>query len=162
MIESWPVLLMVVAANLTVVASGAAFPPDRRLGSFARPRWAAPDWALGPIWGILFVLVAASGYIFIVSATPAERVWPLVIYGLQLALMASWGPIAFGLRRLDLAAFVAILTCFMTFATILAFFCISPGAALLLLPYIVWMIYAATLTIVLWRRNMSGPNPAND
>jgi tryptophan-rich sensory protein len=83
-----------------------------------------------------------------VGAAPA-----LAIYAVQLALNASWSPLFFGLHRPDLAFFEIIVLWLSIAATIVLFYPIQAGAALLLLPYLAWVSFASALNFAIWRRN---------
>ncbi|WP_108661134.1 TspO/MBR family protein [Acuticoccus kandeliae] len=153
MIESWPVLLMVIAANLAVVMSTAAYPPGRWFQTIDKPVWTPPDWSLGPACGVIFILIASSGYVFVTSSEPQQRFWPLVLYGTHLLMMAAWWPVMFGLRLLGLAFGMLIAATVALGGTIFAFFSVSPTAAGLLAPYLAWSVYVTAVIFVVWRRN---------
>jgi benzodiazapine receptor len=78
---------------------------------------------------------------------------PLAIYLLQLVLNAAWTPIFFGLRRPALAFFEIIMLLLSIVATIATFHSHSVAAAWLLLPYLAWVMLAATLNFTIWRLN---------
>jgi benzodiazapine receptor len=85
------------------------------------------------------------------------RVWgalSLGIYLLQLLLNAAWTPLFFGLHRPDLAFLDITLLCLAIIVTIAVFYPISQSAAFLLLPYLVWVTFAAALNFSIWRLNL--------
>jgi tryptophan-rich sensory protein len=77
----------------------------------------------------------------------------VLLFLLQLALNAVWPWIFFGLRRLDWAFFDVVALAAAILATIVAFYRVRRRAALLLVPYLAWVIYAASLTFAVWRLN---------
>jgi tryptophan-rich sensory protein len=88
------------------------------------------------------------------AAPPGERLWPLVIYGVQLVFNAGWSALFFGAKRMDLAFVDALLMLTAIAATMVAFYTHSPEAALLLAPYLLWVGFAAALNYNIMRRNM--------
>ncbi len=78
---------------------------------------------------------------------------PTPLYAVQLILNAAWTPIFFGLRRPDLAAIEIAMLWASVLATILLFYPVSAAAAWLLVPYLIWVSFAAALNLSIWRRN---------
>ena len=68
-------------------------------------------------------------------------------------LNAAWTPIFFGLRRPDLAFFEIVILWLSIVATIATFYSLNAAAAWLLLPYLAWVSFAATLNFAVWRLN---------
>ena len=153
MIESWPVLLAFVAVNILTASSGAIFSPGRWYRDLDKPPWTPPNWLFGPAWTLLFAMIAYSGYVFYMSAEPSERLWPLAIYGVQLVFNGLWSALFFGARRVDLAFFDALAMIGAISANIAAFATVSTEAAALLVPYLVWVTFAAALNFNIMRRN---------
>jgi translocator protein len=79
---------------------------------------------------------------------------PLSAYAIQLILNAAWTPLFFGLRRPGLAAIEISMVWASILATIWFFYPVSPAAAWLLVPYLVWVSFAAAFNISIWRRNL--------
>lgn len=153
MIENWPVLIVFVGVCILAASSGAIFMPGKWYESLAKPWWTPPNWAFGPAWTVIFALIAYSGYVFWMAAPPEERLWPLVIYGVQLFFNAAWSALFFGLKRMDLALADAILMLVAIAANIAAFYQHSPEAAWLLLPYCLWVSFASVLNYAILRKN---------
>jgi tryptophan-rich sensory protein len=83
---------------------------------------------------------------------------PLVLWGVQLALNATWTPIFFGLRAPGLALVNIVLLWLALAGTVTAFFSRRPVAGVLLIPYLIWVSFATALNFAIWRRNRSaGP-----
>lgn len=155
MIENWPVLLAFIGVSILTATSGAVFMPGEWYKNIAKPWWTPPNWLFGPAWTLLFALIAFAGYVFYMSATPEERFWPLVIFGIQMVFNAAWSFLFFGRKRIDLAFIDAVLMALAIVATMAAFFPVSPQSAALLIPYLIWVCFAATLNFVILRLNAS-------
>ena len=119
-----------------------------------KPFFTPPDWLFGPVWAILYLLMAISAFIVWQKrlANPAVRI-ALTVYLIQLILNALWSVIFFGLK-LPLPAFIEILLLWSAIVfTIIAFVRVSITAALLLVPYILWVSFAAVLNFSIWFLN---------
>ena len=111
-----------------------------------KPSFAPPNWIFAPVWVTLYTLMGISLFIVLRADLGSLSVrLTLLIFGVQLALNVLWSFVFFGLRspRGGLATIVALWIAI--FLTILSFLDISPPAALLLVPYIVWSSFAAFL-----------------
>ncbi len=147
------VLIIVVtaaAAALGAVASIAA--PEFYL-SLNRPEWAPPPNVFGPVWSVLYLLMAIGAWI-VVRVEGWERAKPaLILYALQLAANALWTWLFFAWQS-GLGAFTDIVVLlFLIVATIAAFTRAHKLAGLLLLPYLAWVSFATALTWAMWNAN---------
>jgi tryptophan-rich sensory protein len=90
---------------------------------------------------------------WLVWRAPGPRAAALVLFGVQLAFNALWSWLFFALRLGAAATVEVVLLAALVAATILAFRRHSRLAAALLVPYLLWVAFAAVLTFVLWRAN---------
>lgn len=109
-----------------------------------RPSWAPPAWLFGPVWTVLYGMIAWSGWLaWRNGASRAE----LTVFGLQLVLNAAWTPLFFGLGWYGVA-FAEIVLLWLTIVGVgVLFWWRSRAAALLLVPYLGWVSFAAALNI---------------
>jgi tryptophan-rich sensory protein len=118
-----------------------------------KPGWAPPGSVFGPVWTVLYVLMAVAAVLVLRRAG-----WPgareaMMLFGAQLALNALW-PWLFFRWRLGAVSLAEILALWVVLLlTVLAFGRVHRVAAALLLPYLAWVSYAAALTWAVWRRN---------
>ncbi len=131
---------------------GRAAPPALAVWypGLAKPSWTPPSWAFGPAWTLLYPMVAVAGWL--AWREGRSRIGTL-LFLLQLALNAIWPWVFFGERRLGLALACALALVAATSLTIRAFWPVSRGAAILMLPYLAWVGFATALTAALWRLN---------
>ena len=118
--------------------------------SLEQPSWAPPSWLFGPVWTVLYVMIAVAGWL----------VWrrtgwtaALTVYAAQLVLNAAWTPIFFGFGRYGLALVDIVLMWVLIGLTIWLFHPISKVAAALLLPYWAWVTFATALNAAIWNMN---------
>jgi benzodiazapine receptor len=112
--------------------------------------WSPPNWVFGPVWTLLYTAMAVAAWL--VWRRHTERSGPaLAAYGIQLALNLAWTPVFFGLypaigsAALWLALGIILAMIAAVTVTVLHFGPISRTAGLLLLPYISWLVFAASL-----------------
>lgn len=140
------VLLGFIAAVVVTAVVGSLFSVSAGAEYLAlhRPSWAPPSWLFGPVWTVLYGLIAVSGWLaWRAGAGRGE----LTLFGVQLVLNALWTPLFFGLGWFG-AAFAEILVLWLTIvALIVGFWSRSRAAALLLVPYLAWVSFAAALNV---------------
>jgi benzodiazapine receptor len=121
-----------------------------------KPSWNPPARAFGPVWTALYLLMSFASWL-VWRARDTTDVGPaLAIFGLQLVLNVLWSVLFFGLRRPGPAvAEIAVLWLAIA-GTILAFWPHDQTAALLLLPYLAWVSFAAVLNLSIYRLNAAG------
>ena len=155
-----PASLLALVAFLgacTFAASmGAIFRPGEWYEALAKPSWRPPNWLFAPVWACLYISIAVSGWLVWRVSGPGSTV-ALAVFALQLALNAAWTPIFFGLHRPDLAFYEIVVLWLSIMATIALFYTVQERAALLLMPYLAWVTFAAALNFSIWQLNGSRP-----
>lgn len=134
-------------------ALGSFFPPGEWYTALNKPSWNPPGWVFGPVWTVLYALMAMAAWIVWMRGGFRIQRRPLALFLVQLALNAAWSPVFFGLQRPDLAFVVIVFLWAAIVATILAFRRVHLLAAYLLIPYLAWVSFATLLNGVLWRMN---------
>jgi tryptophan-rich sensory protein/uncharacterized protein YbjT (DUF2867 family) len=121
--------------------------------TLARPAWTPPDWVFGPVWTVLYFLMAIAGWLVWRRSGVARARWALQLFAIQLALNALWSGIFFAWQSPGWA-FVEILVLGAAIVgTIAAFWPHSRWASYLLAPYLAWSSFAAALNLAIWRLN---------
>lgn len=152
-----PSLLVFVALVFAAAFTGSYFRPGPWYDRLEKPSWNPPKWLFPIAWTILYAMIAFAGWLVWREAGPGEWLIPLGLWLLQLALNAAWSPAFFGLKRPGVALVVVSALWLAILATIIAFLPVDFGAALLMVPYLVWVSYAAALNAWIWRRNPNAP-----
>lgn len=138
------------AAGLGAIASADAPGFYARL---SRPEWAPPAGWFGPVWSVLYTLMAVAAWLVWRAAGWHGARTAIALYGLQLAVNALWSWIFFQWQAGAAAFAGALLLALLVLAAMAAFWRIRRLAALLLLPYLAWVVFATVLTFSIWRRN---------
>ena len=111
-----------------------------------KPPFAPPSWVFGPVWITLYFLMSISLYIVWVSEFKSKtRRDFFIVFGIQLVLNAIWSFLFFGLRSPLLGLVDILLLDIMVIITINYAKSISKVAAILLVPYLVWIVVASIL-----------------
>ncbi|ABC93810.1 tryptophan rich sensory protein (plasmid) [Rhizobium etli CFN 42] len=154
-----PLLVLVAfqVASFAAAATGVMFRPGDWYKQLDKPDWRPPDWLFAPVWTVLYASIGLSGWLLWREAGNTGAALPLGVYAVQLLLNAAWSPLFFGLHRPGLAAVEIMLLWAAILATILLFYPANAAAALLLVPYLMWVSFAAALNLSIWRRNRSKP-----
>ncbi len=119
-----------------------------------KPALNPPAWVFGPVWTTLFALMGIAA--FLVWKKGSDRKDVKIALGIflgQLVLNTLWSIIFFGLHSPGGALIEIILLWLAILATIIAFAKISKPAALLLMPYILWVSFAGYLNFSIWTLN---------
>ncbi|MBU2103831.1 tryptophan-rich sensory protein [Patescibacteria group bacterium] len=114
--------------------------------TLVQPSWTPPNWVFAPVWTTLYVLMGTAA--FLVSRSKGIRkVFALWLFGAHLVVNALWSIVFFGMHELLLAVLVILLLDVLILMLIRMFYKHSRTAALLLVPYLLWSLYATTLSI---------------
>jgi tryptophan-rich sensory protein len=118
--------------------------------ALVKPAWTPPAWVFGPVWTLLYPMLAVAGWL---AWREGRSRGGTLVYLLQLALNAAWPWLFFAERRVDLALACALALFFAILWTVVAFWRVSRGAAILLVPYLGWVGFAAALNAAIWWMN---------
>lgn len=147
-----PALLLPLAVGgLAALLTGSAM--DSYSG-VARPPLSPPGWVFPVAWTLLYILMGTASYIVAGSSVSRERKErALCVYALQLAVNFAWPVIFFKLSAYGAAFFWLLLLLLLVLATELLFKHISKTAGKLLLPYLLWLLFALYLNLGVWILN---------
>jgi translocator protein len=140
-----------IALTFCAALTGFFIQPAGYYASLVKPSWSPPAWVFGPVWTALYLMMAVAAWlVWRQGGWRAQRA-PLSLYLLQLALNALWTPVFFGLRSPGLALVVIVSLGAAIVLTGRAFRPVSRITSWLLVPYLVWVVFAAALNFSIWR-----------
>lgn len=143
-------LLVFIGICVATAMTGILFKPGDWYKALDKPSWTPPDWLFGPVWSVLYLMIAVAGWLVWTTIGMSGL---LVLWGANLVLNATWSFLFFGIRRMDLA-FVDVVLMWLTIAGFIVLASATvPLAALLFVPYLVWVTIASALNLSVWRRN---------
>ena len=119
-----------------------------------KPTFSPPSWFFGPVWVSLFLLMGIAAFIVWKKGLNAKNVKiALSIFIVQLVFNSLWSVLFFGLHN-PRAAFIEIIVLILTIiATMVSFSKVSKAAAILLIPYLLWVGFASYLNFSIWELN---------
>lgn len=150
-----PALLgwLAVTGVAAVIGAIASINAEGFYAQLVRPAWAPPAWLFGPVWSTLYTLMGIAAW----------RVWRKVgfetggmalgLYLVQLAANALWSWLFFAWHLGSLAFSEVLILWALIVATLWSFWRHDRVAAVLLVPYLLWVSFAAALTYAVWQRN---------
>ena len=145
----WKKLLICLAIPLAVGGLSALLSGNMdNFEALNKPPLSPPGWLFPVVWTILFLLMGLASYLVAVSDAPPEEIRKaLRVYGIQLAFNFLWSIIFFRFEAY-LFAFVWLVLLWVLIAiTLLRFVRIRPLAGWLLVPYLLWVTFAAYLNL---------------
>jgi len=139
------VVLVVAAAS-----SGVFFKPGEWYRGLRKPSWTPPNWVFGPVWSVLYIMIAVAGWLVWRADPSSPAIW---FWAAQLLVNASWSGLFFGMRRMDLAMYDIVLLWIVVAGFIVTASAVSTTAALLFVPYLIWVTIAGALNLAVLRLN---------
>jgi tryptophan-rich sensory protein len=114
-----------------------------------KPWFNPPNWLFGPVWTVLYILVGLSFYLIFITQTTLKKYRADLAYTLQLVINTFW-TIAFFALESPVAGIIVILSLLAAIGwTMYEFHRIRPMAAYVLVPYLLWVSFAAVLNIAI-------------
>ncbi len=140
-----PILIAVLLAVVVGGLGGAATDIGPWYYALNKPSWQPPDWLFGPVWTSIYVLTAIAGVRAWRRGDPRQRRLFAIALALNIVLNILWSVIFFTLKRPDLALLEVVPLWLSIGLLALLVRRYSPLSALLLLPYLAWVAFAAYL-----------------
>lgn len=119
-----------------------------------KPFFTPPNYLFGPVWTLLYMLMGISAGM--VWSRGLYHVWvktALYHFVFQLMFNALWSLVFFGLQKIFWALLTIIALFILILLTIKWFKVVNKTAAYLLIPYVVWVLFAMALNFEIWRLN---------
>lgn len=140
------VICLVVCFGAAGIGSWFTTPHLPWYRELARPALTPPDWVFGPVWTVLYLLMAIAAFLVWRRVIPPAKVrMALAAFGIQLALNVLWSVVFFGGESLVGGLIVIVVLLLGIAATVGLFARVSIVAALLLAPYLAWVGFATYL-----------------
>lgn len=119
-----------------------------------KPAFTPPGWLFGPVWTLLYALMGIAAFLVWRQGTERPDVRrALGLFVAQLVLNGIWTPVFFGAESAAGGAVVIVALWVVLLLTVVAFFRIERVAGWLLVPYLLWVSYAAALNLTIWAMN---------
>lgn len=132
-------LALVLGGRLVL---GSLSTPGEWYAGLAKPSFNPPAWLFGPVWTVLYILIAVAGW----RVWQRDRTgWPMKLWWAQLALNFLWTPVFFAAHQIGLALIIVLLMLAAILGFIATAWRLDRVAALLFVPYAAWVAFASVL-----------------
>lgn len=121
--------------------------------SLNKPNWNPPNWIFGPVWTVLFAMMAVAAWLVWRRAGFGKGRLSMSWFATQLALNLGWSILFFGCQRPGFAAIEIVLLWLAIAITTSLFYRHSKLAAGLMVPYLCWVSFATVLNLAIWSLN---------
>lgn len=118
-----------------------------------KPSFQPPNWVFGPVWTMLYASIAIAAALAWQRANPEDRTSLIALFALNAALNVAWSGLFFAMKRPDLALLEIAVLWASTLLLVVVLRPISTTASLLLVPYLLWVSFAAYLNWAIARLN---------
>ena len=156
-VQSGMVLVVFLVICFGAAAIGSVFTSssvDTWYMQLQKPAFNPPKWIFGPVWSVLYFLMAVSAWLVWRSAGWKGGGAALMLFWGQLGLNVAWSGVFFGLRQPGIALLVIFSLLATIIATAVAFLPLSRTAFWLMTPYAAWVSFASLLNFAIWRLNL--------
>lgn len=134
-------LALVIGGGLTI---GALTAPGDWYAALNKPSFNPPGWVFGPVWTVLYLLIAMVGWRAYAAGPTRSR---MRLWWVQMGLNFLWSPVFFVLHRPDWAVFVIAALLLTLFALLRLSWHADRLSAWALVPYVAWVSFASLLNI---------------
>lgn len=146
----WLLFSIFLIACLAAGLTGSFFAPGPWYRALNKPWFTPPDWVFPVTWMVLYVMIAVAGARI---AMLQGNGLAMAFWALQIAFNGLWTPVFFGLKNIRLGMAVVAGLWVVVLCGILAMWPVDPIAAMLFIPYLVWVSIASALNAEVWRMN---------
>lgn len=150
----WPIAgFLVLCYGAAAIGSALTTPGIAWMNALNKPFFQPPNWVFGPVWTLLFTMMALSGACVYAAPASQSRSRALTLFAIQLVLNVAWSGLFFYARQ----PFWATVEIVVLLATIWTYVIVakpaSKTASWLFIPYGLWVGFATVLTAGLWVLN---------
>ena len=146
----WVSCILFIVVCLAIEIIGGYWTKERVTSwypTLIKPSWTPADWVFGPVWSCLYVMIAVSGWLIYKAEGSRKKDIALMLYASQLGLNFIWTFLFFSLKSPILGLIDIALLCVLISLTIIYSWHVQRLASFLLMPYLIWVVYATTLNV---------------
>jgi len=148
-LAAWLVTSFVASA----IGAAATIRASEYYQQLVQPGWAPPAAVFGPVWTVLYALMGIAAWLVWQSGGFKRQRVALGLFFAQLAVNALWSWLFFAWNQGAIAFADILLLIILVLATLRTFWRVRPLAGVLLLPYLMWISFAAALNYSIWHLN---------
>lgn len=119
-----------------------------------KPAWQPPDFLFGPAWTVIFILAAMAGYrAWVAARDPGDKTVIATLFAINAAANVAWSWLFFRTQRPDWALYEVVLLWLSILVPIIVLARFSKAASWLMVPYLLWVSFAAFLNFTVVQLN---------
>src|SRR5690606_35772490 len=147
------VVWLVISFAASAIGAVASIQARSFYADLSQPTWAPPGSVFGPVWTLLYALMGIAAWLVWREGGFRRHQVALTLFLVHLVVNALWSWLCFA-WHLGAYAFIDIIVLwFLIIATIVTFWRVQPWAGALLIPYLLWVSFAAFLNYTVWQLN---------
>jgi len=148
--RGWGKVALITCPLIVILGSVSGYLSNSGYGNnwfdaLQKPFFMPPGWAFGVVWPILYILLGIALAMILALPPSRERRSALVLFFVQLALNFAWSPLFFAAHDIVLAKWVIFVMAALAAIAAGRFMRLHKPAGLLMIPYLMWLVFAATL-----------------
>ncbi len=144
---------LVVSFAASAIGAVASIQARSFYAELTQPAWAPPGAVFGPVWTVLYALMAIAAWLVWWQGGFRQHKISLSLFLVQLVVNALWSWLFFAWHFGAYAFINIIVLWFLIVATLITFWRVRPLAGALLVPYLLWVSFAAFLNYSVWQMN---------
>jgi len=149
-----PILIATITTILVLGVGGWMTTVGGWYENLRKPSWNPPNWIFGPAWTVILGRAAWAGFqAWTHASSISEQVLIFVLFGINIILHMLWSPLFFNLKRPDWALIEVPFLWLSILGLMIGLARFSTLAVWLLLPYLLWVTFAAFLNLTIVRMN---------
>ncbi len=146
---NWNNLLIIVLTTELIGMLGNLFSgnPRQSYTTFIKPPLSPPGWLFGVVWPLLYLLMGLGAYLIYQTPPTLERKKATTLYWVQLFVNLLWPIVFFSFEWYWISVIIILLLDVLVLFTLLRFYKIDKAAGYLMIPYLLWLLFATYLNI---------------
>ncbi|MEY4160840.1 MAG: hypothetical protein RLZZ136_1461 [Pseudomonadota bacterium] len=141
----WTLVFVPLIVLLGLVSAQLGNPDSAWFRSLVKPAIYPPPATFGIVWTLLYIFMGMAVALIATPRKARGRGIALSAFVLQMALNLAWTPLFFGLHQITLALYLLFALDVAVLGTLVLFWRVRRRAGLLLLPYLLWVVFATQL-----------------
>ncbi len=121
--------------------------------ALVKPAIFPPPGVFGVVWPVLYTLMGFAAAMVAAAWGSRYRLPALLAFALQLLVNLAWSPVFFGEHQISVALYIILALDVAVLVTIVLFWKVRRAAALIMLPYLGWILFATLLNYEFLRLN---------
>ncbi len=147
------IIWFVVSFAASAIGAIASIQAQSFYGQLSQPSWAPPGWLFGPVWTVLYAMMAIAAWLVWRRGGFKANQTALSLFLVQLVFNGLWSWVFFAWHQGAWSMVNILVLWVLIAATMLSFWRTEKWAGVLLVPYLLWVSFASALNYAMWQLN---------